>query len=98
MTCRIGRSPSTVSRKLTRNAAPRGGHLEYRASVAQWKAERFAKRPKAVKLATNARLHHYVQERLESKVRDAEGRENAGPRQAPFRASYETLPRTQFLT
>jgi hypothetical protein len=33
----IGRSPSTVSRELTRNAATRGGKLEYRASVAQWK-------------------------------------------------------------
>ena len=33
---RIGRSPSTVSRELTRNAATRGGKLEYRASVAQW--------------------------------------------------------------
>jgi transposase len=36
---RIGRSPSTVSRELTRNAATRGGKLEYRASVAQWKSE-----------------------------------------------------------
>jgi hypothetical protein len=43
---RIGRSASTVSsRELTRNAATRNGCLEYRASVAQWKAERFAKRP-----------------------------------------------------
>ena len=33
----IGRSPSTVSRELRRNAATRGGKLEYRASVAQWK-------------------------------------------------------------
>lgn len=32
---RTGRSPSTVSRELTRNAATRGGQLEYRASVAQ---------------------------------------------------------------
>lgn len=32
---RIGRSPSTVSRELTRNAATRSGKLEYRASVAQ---------------------------------------------------------------
>ncbi len=32
---RIGRSSSTVSRELTRNAATRGGKLEYRASVAQ---------------------------------------------------------------
>jgi predicted outer membrane protein len=32
---RVGRDPSTVSRKLRRNAATRGGKLEYRASVAQ---------------------------------------------------------------
>lgn len=50
---RIERSPSTVSRELTRNAATRGGKLEYRASVAQWKAELIAKRPKPSKLATN---------------------------------------------
>jgi transposase-like protein len=82
---RIGRSPSTVSRELTRNAATRGGYLEYRASVAQWKAERFAKRPKPAKLMSNARLLKYVQERLEGKVRDADGRDIAGPRQAPFK-------------
>jgi len=33
---RIGRSPSTVSRELKRNAATRGGRPEYRASVAHW--------------------------------------------------------------
>lgn len=61
---RLGRSPSTVSRELARNAATRCGRLEYRASVAQWKAELVAKRPKPAKLATNPRLHHYVQDRL----------------------------------
>jgi IS30 family transposase len=39
---RIEGSPSTVSRELRRNAATRGGKLEYRASVAQWKAELIA--------------------------------------------------------
>ncbi|MEI0977289.1 helix-turn-helix domain-containing protein, partial [Pseudomonas aeruginosa] len=72
---RLGRSPSTVSRELTRNAATRGGRLEYRASVAQWKAELVAKRPKPAKLVTNPRLRHYVQERLEGKVHEANGRE-----------------------
>ncbi len=47
---RVGRHPSTISRELRRNAATRGGKLEYRASVAQWKAETAAKRPKAAKL------------------------------------------------
>ena len=82
---RIGRSPSTVSRELTRNAATRGGRLEYRASVAQWKAELVAKRPKPSKLTTNARVHHYVQDRLEGKVHDALGRNVSGPVHAPFR-------------
>ncbi len=35
----IGRAPSAISRELRRNAATRGGKLEYRPSVAQWKAE-----------------------------------------------------------
>lgn len=43
---RLGRSPSTVSRELRRNAATRGGQLDYRASIAQWKAELMARRPK----------------------------------------------------
>ena len=81
---RIGRSPSTVSRELTRNAATRGGKLEYRASVAQWKSELLARRPKPAKLAINPRLREYVQERLEGSIRDARGREVSGPRQAPF--------------
>jgi IS30 family transposase len=50
---RLGRSPSTISRELRRNAATRGGTLTYRATVAQWKAERASKRPKAGKLAEN---------------------------------------------
>jgi len=81
---RIGRSPSTVSRELTRNAATRGGKLEYRASVAQWKSNLVARRPKAAKLLTNQRLRDYVQDRLEGKIRDAQGWEVVGPRQAPF--------------
>lgn len=82
---RLGRSPSTVSRELTRNAATRSGHIEYRASVAQWKAELVAKRPKPAKLATNLPLRQYVQDRLAGEVHDAEGREIAGPRQSPFK-------------
>jgi IS30 family transposase len=74
----IGRSPSTVSRELRRNAATRCGRLEYRASVAQWKAELVAKRPKAAKLVESPRLREYVQDRLAGLVRDSEG-EIVGP-------------------
>ncbi|MDS1115096.1 helix-turn-helix domain-containing protein, partial [Gordonia westfalica] len=41
---RLGRSPSTISREIRRNAATRSGTIDYRASVAQWKAEMFARR------------------------------------------------------
>jgi Helix-turn-helix domain len=47
---RLGRDPSTISRELRRNAATRGGRLDYRASVAHLKAELMARRPKTAKL------------------------------------------------
>lgn len=74
----IGRSPSTISRELRRNAATRSGKLEYRASVAQWKADLVARRPKQPKLAVNEQLRDYVQERLSSRV-DNDGGEPLGP-------------------
>ena len=81
----LGRRLSTVSRELTRNAATRCSRLEYRASVAQWKAELVAKRPKPEKLLTIPRLCHYVQDPLEGKVHGANVREIVGPRQAFFK-------------
>lgn len=75
----LGRSPSTISRELRRNAATRGGTLQYRATVAQWKAERAAQRPKAAKLAQNAPLRAYVQERLAGMVLDDHGKSIIGP-------------------
>jgi IS30 family transposase len=76
---RVGRDPSTISRELRRNAATRGRTGEYRASTAQWKAERAARRPKCAKLAANGRLRDYVQERLGGGVADADGRPIPGP-------------------
>ena len=76
---RIGRDPGTVSRELRRNAATRGGKPEYRALVAQWKAQQAAKRPKTAKLVTNDRLREYVQERLSGNVRRLDGTIVAGP-------------------
>ena len=76
---RVGRSPSTISRELRRNAATRGGKLEYRASVAQWKAELMADRPKTAKLAASEGLREYVQERLCGQVRRPDGRRVQGP-------------------
>jgi hypothetical protein len=65
---RLGRAASTISRELRRNAATRSGGLEYRATTAQWHAERAARRPKPAKFAVNAALRPYVQERLAGKV------------------------------
>jgi len=81
---RLGRSPSTGSRELARNAATRSGKLDYRASVAQWKADLVAKRPKPAKLVTSPQLRRYVQDRLEGKLQGSGGKEVTGPRQAPF--------------
>jgi IS30 family transposase len=61
---RLARAPSTISRELRRNAATRAGGLEYRATTAQWHADRAARRPKPAKLAGHAKLRPYVQERL----------------------------------
>jgi len=81
---RVGRSASTISRGRThvsdrRNAATRSGGLEYRATVAQWHAERAARRPKSAKLAANAALRTYVQDRLSGMVAALGGAAVAGP-------------------
>ena len=52
----MGRDPGTISRELRRNSATRGSRPEYRALVAQWKAQQAAKRPKAAKLVKNDTL------------------------------------------
>jgi IS30 family transposase len=75
----MSRSPSTISRELRRNAATRGGKLDYRASVAQWKSELVAQRPKTVKLVANDRLRDYVQDRLSGAVTDTDGLPIFGP-------------------
>ena len=77
---RLGRSPSTISRELRRNAATRGGGLEYRASTAQWHADRRARRPKPARLAVNAELRRYVQDRLSGVVERPDGGTVDGPK------------------
>lgn len=77
---RLGRSASTISREVRRNATTRSGALDYRATVAQWHAERSARRPKSAKLASNPALRSYVEERLAGVVRTSSG--NPVPRPA----------------
>jgi IS30 family transposase len=80
----IGRDPGTVSRELRRNAATRGGKFGYRASVAQWKADMAAKRPKPAKLVINRRLHAYVQDRLSGQIKTPDGEVIRGPEPLRF--------------
>src|SRR4051812_11130175 len=80
---RLGRAPSMISRGLRRNAATRGGGLEYRATTAQWHAERSARRPKPAKLATNAAPRAYVQGRVGGPGPPPGGGTPPGPARAP---------------
>ena len=81
----LGRDPGTISRELRRNAATRSGKREYRAVVAQWKAQQAAKRPKVAKLAGNDALREYVAERLAGKVRRPDGSVVTGPETPPWK-------------
>src|SRR6188474_2209018 len=76
---RLRRAASTISRELRRNAATRGGGLDYRATAAQWHADRSARRPKPAKLAVNPVLRQYVQERLAGTVVAPDGAAVHGP-------------------
>ena len=75
----IGRDPGTISRELRRNVAVRYGSSGYRASVAQWKADMAARRPKVAKLVANPQLHDYVQERLTGQISRPNGTAVIGP-------------------
>src|SRR4051812_30397584 len=76
---RLERAPSTISRELRRNAATRSGGLAYRATTAQWHADRSARRPKSAKLAINEPLRRYVQDRLAGMVVAPNGAAVHGP-------------------
>ena len=76
---RLGRAASTISRELRRNAATRSSGLEYRASTAQWHADRATRRPKLAKLATHAALRQYVQDRLAGGIVAPNGATVRGP-------------------
>ncbi len=70
----VGRNASN-----RRNAATHSGGLEYRATTAQWHAERAGRRPKSAKLAVHAALRGYVQERLYGVIAAPDGVAVSGP-------------------
>jgi IS30 family transposase len=69
---RLGRSPSTISRELRRNASTRDYTTPYRATTAQWHA-------KVSALAANDRLRDYVQDRLSGQIARPDGELVPGP-------------------
>ena len=75
----LQRAPSTISRELQRNAATGAGAIAYRATTAQWHADRAGRRPKPAKLAIDARLRDYVQHRLSGMIAGPGGMLVEGP-------------------
>jgi IS30 family transposase len=76
----LDRPPCTISRELRRNVARRHGAPEYRATTAQWHADRSARRPKLAKLAINPALRDYVQDRLAGMIAKPDGELLVGPK------------------
>jgi IS30 family transposase len=76
----LDRPPCTISRELRRNVARRHGAPEYRATTAQWHADRSARRPKPAKLVINSALRDYVQDRLAGMIAKPDGEPLAGPK------------------
>jgi transposase, IS30 family len=92
----LGRSPSTVSRELARN----GGRERYRSVVAEQRAQRCARRPKASKLSGCARLLAVVEAGLEgfwSPQQISARLKREYPGDEEMRISHETIYRSLFV-
>jgi len=92
----LGRSPSTVSREISRN----GGYDGYRAAVADAKALDRARRPKRCKLATNSQLRQAVAGKLRlnwSPEQIAGWLKRTYPEDESHQVSHETIYRSLFV-
>lgn len=92
----LGRSPSTISRELTRN----GGYHHYRAASADQAAWDRAKRPKACKLASNDALLYLVTRKLRdywSPQQIAGWLKRTYPREETRWVSHETIYKSLFI-
>ena len=93
---RIRRSPSTVSREVSRN----GGRRKYRAALADAHAWRRASRPKACKLAQHQRLREVVAGKLRldwSPEQIAGWLARAFPGNVVMQVSHETIYKSLFI-
>ena len=92
----LGRSPSTVSREISRN----GGYDRYRAALADDRAWNGARRPKRCKLAKHPRLRREVARKLRltwSPEQIAGWLKRAHPRDGSYQVSHETIYRSLFV-
>ena len=92
----LGRSPSSVSREISRN----GGYDRYRAAPADEQAWKRARRPKRCKLATNSRLRRSVAEKLRlnwSPEQIAGWLKRTYPEDESCQVSHETIYRSLFV-
>jgi IS30 family transposase len=93
---KLKRAPSTISREVKRNY----GRTLYRASSAEWRAWRSARRPKVCKLAKNARLRRWVAAKL---MEDWSPEQIAGwlrlefPDHPTMHISHETIYKSIFI-
>ena len=92
----LGRSPSTVSRAMSRN----GGSDRYRATLADENAWARSRRPKCCKLATNPRLRQAVAGKLRldwSPEQIAGWLKRTHPEDECNQVSHETIYRSLFV-
>src|SRR5712672_3609558 len=92
----LGRSPSTISREMSRN----GGYDRYRATLADENAWARAGRPKYCKLATNPRLRRAVAAKLRldwSPEQIAGWLKRTHPEDGCNQVSHETIYRSLFV-
>jgi len=92
----LGRSPSTVSREISRN----GGYDGYRAALADDRAWTRTRRPKRCKLATNAWLRQAVASKLRlnwAPEQIAGWLKRVHPEDERFYVSHETIYRSLFV-
>src|SRR5476651_595328 len=92
----LGRSPSTVSREMSRN----GGYDRYRATLADENAWARSRRPKCCRLATNPRLRQSVAGKLRldwSPEQIAGWLKRTHPEDECNRVSHETIYRSLFV-
>ena len=92
----VGRAPSTISRELARH----GGRALYRASRADARAWRRARRPKQCRLAQDARLRRLVEQKLRadwSPQQIAQWLHATYPADPTMQVSHETIYRALYV-